>query len=413
MPPRRRWTRKAEFQRSWDPPGASWPSVPGAIRDNCSIAYSQDLMVSSNNGPQIRSKGLGTGRDLGGDFLCYKRNYEEFSPFMEPQHFSSTSNPLSEPRPHYVNSQRAVVAFVQNKHFPMPLPSDKSSMNAYATKAIARLAPTAPKADLGVFLGELREGLPRAALVRDSKKRVRRALNAGDEYLNVEFGWKPLIRDLRAFAESVQNSDEILDRYYERAGVKIRRRYDFPIEQSIVETDGGSKIPVPSMATACYGVGASGRLRTTTTSETKRWLVATFQYSVPPRNSPMGWKASMNHLFGTDLTPRTLWALAPWTWAADWVGNMGDIVDNITYLNTDTVLPHVYMMEQKTVRVEHVLQSNGTLYRSYPGEHYFRQVFETTMKQRVKGTPYGFGLNWNGFSSKQLAILAALGISRF
>lgn len=36
----------------------------------------------------------------------------------------------------------------------------------------------------------------------------------------------------------------------------------------------------------------------------------------------------------------------------------------------------------------------------------------TETKKRVEATPYGFGLNWDGFSTYQKSILAALGISK-
>jgi hypothetical protein len=40
------------------------------------------------------------------------------------------------------------------------------------------------------------------------------------------------------------------------------------------------------------------------------------------------------------------------------------------------------------------------------------QVFRTVYKRRVKAHPYGFGLTDGDLSPRQLAILAALGISR-
>jgi hypothetical protein len=39
-------------------------------------------------------------------------------------------------------------------------------------------------------------------------------------------------------------------------------------------------------------------------------------------------------------------------------------------------------------------------------------VKSTTVKQRLPATPFGFGLTFDGLSTKQKAILTALGITR-
>jgi hypothetical protein len=40
------------------------------------------------------------------------------------------------------------------------------------------------------------------------------------------------------------------------------------------------------------------------------------------------------------------------------------------------------------------------------------ESFQTTSKMRLRASPYGFGLTFDGFSPRQLAILAALGITQ-
>lgn len=417
---RRRVTTSEHRRIRYEAPGP-WPTeLPPTHNDLYVQTFTNDLVTSSNNGPEIRIKGL-KGRavhDIGGNFLCYRRFYDEWSTLgAGPKHFTRFSLPTSGGRPHYETEQVAWKLAFSNTDFPIVTPSSLSVMNARAATAISRISPTKPEADLSSFLGEMREGLPHAVLIRDSaKERVARARNAGDEYLNVEFGWKPLVRDLRKFAHNVIESDKILSSYKRGSGVLLKRRYQFPIETDRQEEVIGNRYPQPILATSLYGTSPQGVLTKTTTSETKQWLVATFVYHVPDFESDRfgKYRSDAQKLLGANLTPEMVWNLTPWSWAADYFGNAGDLASNLTSFATDNlVMPYVYMMEQKTVQHEYVLNGHGTtMYQTYPGKHYFRQVFKTVTKQRVQGTPYGFGLNWSDFTSRQAGILAALGISK-
>jgi hypothetical protein len=75
------------------------------------------------------------------------------------------------------------------------LPS--SNLESYAAVQYGRMAPSVGEFSLSTFLGELREGLPR--LVPDLLTRAKTAKAAGGDYLNVEFGWKPLLNDCAAW----------------------------------------------------------------------------------------------------------------------------------------------------------------------------------------------------------------------
>jgi hypothetical protein len=263
----------------------------------------------------------------------------------------------------------------------------------------------------------MREGFPNAfGLSQTGRDRVFRAKNAGDNYLNVEFGWKPLVRDLRKFADSYFKSEKILSEYHKNSGKLLRRSYRWPVEIETSITENNAAQALPIMATANYGTSITGKRTLTTTWKTERWLVASFMYHVPdPGVDPFGAKRSdINQLYGTNLTPNAVWNMTPWTWAADWVGNGGSIAANLSYLGTDgLIMPHCYIMEKKSIKRVYEFRGPTGMYRTYPAiAPYFTQTFETVCKYRKKGTPYGFGLNWDGFTPKQLGILAALGVSK-
>jgi len=400
------WKRK-----EWRDPQESFPSDPPVERV-LSSQWTDDLIIDGgNHGPAVR-RGLSTnGPDLGGDFWAKKRLYSASSTLGGETHFAASSNPTATGTPHEV-SQQWIYPEVHNGHWPDDDGSSGAQMDAYGTTAIARTVPTKPQADLGSFLGELREGLPRAVgLSLTGRARARKALNAGDEYLNVEFGWKPLIRDVRAFARSVQNASSILKTYHAGSGVPIKRSYEWPIElDTTVDTQ-----PMwlgPLMSGYMYRSIPYVQVERTLTKRVTRWFKAVYTYYVPPPDTPERYLSDANQLLGAKLTPNMLWNIAPWTWAADWVSNAGDIAANLTYLGTDNlVIHHAYVMERTEVTLRLAYKGSG-VYKSHPEEQIIVQEFTLHNKLRKRATPYGFGLNWDGFTPKQLAILGALAISR-
>jgi hypothetical protein len=92
------------------------------------------------------------------------------------------------------------------------------------------------------------------------------------------------------------------------------------------------------------------------------------------------------------------------------VSNTGDVLHNLSALSTDgLVMAYGYMMEETsetwTYTNRGAITVNGQALD-------LTQNFRTTTKVRRSATPFGFGLNWNNFSVRQLAILGALGITR-
>jgi len=404
--------------RKWEAPGPYPTTEPPSVH-HLKHQWSQDLVISENHGFGSRNPQFKTSGDIGGDFLCYKRTYDEGSSLGVGTHGFTTGSelpPAPVGRPYYESPQYAYADEIRNTSFPLPTRTDRSETNIMCAQAIGQIAPNKPKADLATFIGELHEGLPRAYLLRrNGRSRALKGLNAGDEYLNIEFGWKPLIRDVQSFARSVRNSEEILRDFENGAGKLIRRRFDFPTELEISdEVLSSLAYPVPNLEPRQYGENPLGQLSKTTTTRVERWLTAAFMYGLPPRGTPQNYAAKANHLLGTNLDPAMLWNLAPWSWALDWAGNVGSIAENLSLFNSDAlVMPWCYFMERKTTKVLYSWRSHSDrVYRTYPGNHLMWQSFETVMKSRIQGSPFGFGIDWPEFTANQLAILGSLGIAR-
>jgi hypothetical protein len=371
--------------------------------------YSWDDLITSQDHPAWPPERGSTG-DIGGDFLVVKREYEDTGSEQEYDVVSGWQ--------YWIGRQFAHAESVSDSTFPVVVPTSQAELEAMATSTIAHILPTNPLSNLSQFLGELREGIPSLPGIRSWRNRAQVARSAGDEYLNAQFGWLPLISDLKKFNNAVTNSDVYLRRYEADSGKLLRRRVELidesDTDKSVESGVGVFPTPAPPFAMPfdLYD-SLTGEKETYTTTRRKVWLSAAFTYYLPPykpdesnliRNEQL-----TNYLYGTRPTPEVLWNLAPWTWAADWFGNFGDIIHNVSAFQSDgLVMPFAYIMETKSVDVYHRIQRGFT---SFPTAT-FTQGFKTTTKQRVKATPYGFGLDLGSLTDRQWAIITALGLTK-
>lgn len=414
---RSRADRRQFRWRRWELPYGNYPTTP----PTSDVQYEQghmyaDLLVSGGNHGRAVRRGLNRyDPDRGGNFHVEKYDYQEQLLPGGELHFTSDTNPNKTGAPHYIGQQYPYRHTWNSGHYPASKASSDAKLIAYGTTGIARTLPTKPKADLGTFLGEAREGLPKAILISSTgRARTQRALNGGDEYLNVEFGWAPLVRDVRSFAKAVVNSEKYLQQYREGSGKLIKRRYEWPTEFTIQEGSQGIQYPQPLLAGALYGPNSRPLRKTLTTVKVERWFTASYIYYTPLATDSVANShvAKAQYLLGARLTPSTLWNLAPWSWAADWVSNTGDVMDNLSAIFVDgLVIHHAYVMERSVHEIKYWMECSNT-WKTYPGDHVISQTFTRTTKKRLRATPYGFGLSWDGFTPRQLGILAALGVSK-
>jgi hypothetical protein len=290
----------------------------------------------------------------------------------------------------------------------MPLKTEAQA-RAFGTTAIANTEPTAEYFSGSQALGELvMDGLPGGATLHLMRDRVALARSSGDAYLDAEFGWLPLVRDVKSLCKAVRRSDEIMRAYTKGSEKRIRRRFGLPSTAQSSSSSGGIFSLGPDLGST---VGNAAALRQGTTvmkSETRTYFSGAFRYHIPATAATSAisrFALTARKVYGVEVTPELLWNIAPWSWAHDWFGNVGDVMHNVSALGRDgMVMEYGYVMDGRVVDIDQAVGSNyGT---------FTRKQKIVSRKRYSKLSPYGFGVSWSGLSPKQLAVTAALGLSR-
>lgn len=372
--------------------------------------------VTTSEGHPFMSRNKDKNRnDLGGDFTTNRQ-------FVAGKKFPSVT----------LNDKRTADGIVTSTNyigpmlpvnptglvFPPDLSSSNAALDSVGATAVARCKPTNSVASASVALGELlKDGLPHLVGHRTWEGRAITAKSAGDEFLNVEFGWNPLISDIRSFSMAVRNANAVLTQFERDSGRNVRRRYEFPVQTTKQETlwDGPNRCYInpfnSNLLNPAAVLGPAYRIRTTIR---RQWFSGAFTYRIPLGTS-LGSTLRRQYLeagklLGTNLTPETLWNLAPWSWAADWFSNAGDVVSNLSDAATyGLVLRYGYVMEE-TITTDTYVRIGDTGFKSGAGGVTTTLVNHT--KKRRRANPFGFGVTYDGLNPIQYAILAALGMSR-
>ncbi len=382
---------------------------------------------------------LRSGADLGGDFFT-TRSYFAGKPAKDSRHFIQVRYSLNgDGRVPFATREYTgpVLPGFQWRtglvpNWPPSAASSASALDKKGAEAIARCKPTNSVADVSTFLSELvKDGLPSLVGHQLWKNRLRPhkfnptrpdglkriGKSSGDEYLNYQFGWQPLLSDITKFLDGVRSADAVLSQYERDAGRVVRRRYNFPIESSTSELILAVN-QLPELFGADSGIykdATGGRVTRTRETVRRTWFSGAFTYHLPSgydSRVALERYALLADRLGTAPTPDTLWELAPWSWAVDWFTNTGDVISNLSdFVTGGLVMRYGYLMEHTIVKDTYTLTGSSLQSGRY------RDVappltLVTETKQRRQANPYGFGITWEGLSSFQASILAALGITK-
>lgn len=293
-------------------------------------------------------------------------------------------------------------------------------------EAYQKMKPTKPTFGALNSFYELREFLPllkqsfeipRRARIRDRKNNRREITAAlkdiGSAHLALQFGWLPLLSDVRNFVFDQDKVQKKLDFLLRNNGKPVRTTAtlaDFSTER--VRTSGAN-----------YGswnqVLHTGFYNTQPTfvqedwSEERWWASARYRFWLPPGIGSVHWKAAMiARLNGLMPSPSVIYNGIPWTWLFDWFANAGDVLENLEPgVANRLAADYFYIMRTRTNhRVKTVTNKFNT--RSGPWTASSRAAASSSSLRRSMGDPFGFGTNPNDLSAMQLSILGALGMSK-
>lgn len=296
-----------------------------------------------------------------------------------------------------------------------------SSLDGWGTKAVAQTVPTRPQAGLTQFVAELKDipKLPIVGLYRAIKAGGRRkdlfrrsARHVGGEYLNYEFGWRPLVQDLIDFHKATRDASKIIAQFERDSGRVVRRRRLIHHAQSSSSTAPTTSIG-SGPSTAFLKLAGSEFIRTRT-DETNIWFSGAYTYYLVPGkdfvSSVRRDEQLLNKLYGTRFSVDTLWELTPWSWALDWVSSIGSVAANLAAFSNDgLIMRYGYIMFNRTITT--TAQLSCTVYNT-TDRLTTRATCIQELKMRRRATPFGFGLTLGALSTRQLAILSALKLSR-
>jgi hypothetical protein len=294
-------------------------------------------------------------------------------------------------------------------HLTVSSPPDPSATLA------ARTNPSTPSSPLPMLVQDIVE-LP--SLIKHAGETL---IHSGaNAYLAYQFGWKPLINDVKdlcRFAQHAATKSDELHRLWSKGGLKRRislGRYtarNSEGEYTIVDSGSGAWV-------SCWK-----EIHTTVNQwGTIRWLPDV----LPPKTESEYAAIAMRSAYGVETIERTAsstpwyyqhasrlshlynqaWQLMPWSWLTDWFGNIGDYLaayDNsipahAVGLNVMTHSKTVYTFTRREDLSDPWTSGGGA-----------RILVET--KARNQNIP-SVAASFPWISGNQMSILGALGVQR-
>lgn len=277
---------------------------------------------------------------------------------------------------------------------------------------VGKLSPTAPHNNVYTSLGELRnDGLPSIPFL-SFLKGGGIAKNAGGEYLNYQFGIAPTISDVKKIRETIKEADKLWRQYARDSGRLVRRRFDMdPTVKTTTEVIDQPSWAIPHGTSSTHW-SSVGPVSVTTTSTRKRGFSAAYLYYVDKEslNGMEGFLEKSQYLYGWKPSPSGVYNLTAWSWLLDWFTNTGDVIDNISlYLEDPFLVRWAYVTEHTVVH----RQLTQTCIDNTGRSHFLAFQFKLDIKKRRRVNPLHLGFKGEALNGHQLAILAALGATRF
>ena len=279
----------------------------------------------------------------------------------------------------------------------------------FGAEAYSRMKPTKP-----VF-----NGLNSLAELRDFpslfQARLQHFKDLGGLYLNGQYGWLATLNDLKKFIHTQQRVQQRLEQLLRDNGRAVRRKITLRDDMVVTsETSGdlwGYHLPGDLVN---YFYRAPPAHRTKVYDKDKIWASAQFRYFLPPAPKGVVYKDFLlKRLYGNQLTPSVIYNAFPWSWLVDWFASVGSLIENLEAGIADRcAAEYFYVMREfsRTQESERIFSFWGMNYEAIQVSGPSTQ--SAISRRRVKGSPFGIGIDFSHLNLMQLAILGALGLSK-
>lgn len=289
------------------------------------------------------------------------------------------------------------------------------------------------RGDVPKFVGNLRMHRDEILKLKTRFKSFKQAsAYLGEQSLNVQFGWAPIMRDVADGIKLLLTVDQAI---FPTDDTRRRREAQlFSIGDSSIRgiewgltshlTDRYSGFPSGAhRAVNSYsGPGFVSRVPIDTdvtlqaTADIR--LTARYRTGLKPTSANNGYVDQALQLLGLKLTPEVIWELTPWSWMIDWFSNIGTIVSNVSTLGfTNAILNYAYSTlryrattSYRGVRPAQLTPPNYAGIYSWSGNIIFQEEYD--MKVRMAASPFGFSVATPDLSVGQWGILSSLGLAR-
>jgi hypothetical protein len=206
------------------------------------------------------------------------------------------------------------------------------------TSALASINPDNAKFDAPLFLFELRE-LPaalRAIGISLGKRKPSGSRNPGDAYLAWQFGWGPLLSDIRSLINFASQTQAKIDRLKQGA------------EDKRIE----GKLPGKRLT---WKSGWNSKFYTTYRKsyelDERNWFTTryTFDPNILPDVDGGGLPSALRAL-GFQGSASTIWNMIPWSWLIDYCFTIGNFLE-ATQGNIPFTASQMFVMSEGTLKV--------------------------------------------------------------
>lgn len=242
-------------------------------------------------------------------------------------------------------------------------------------------------------------------------------------FLNQQFGWIPFLSDIGKFHKAFSNTHKYMSRMThgnDKWKVYRRELVNETVSTQIYEGSDWKVIPFGQFHESHLTDGKppvfevwEDQSTLVTSSGRFKWYRPEFDWALHPelaKSSPWNDVMKQMRMYGVRVSPSNVWRATPWTWLVDWGLNVGQNIDRLQeFVQDGVVSQYLYVMAHsiRTLRFKQTIP-----FTSGPITLEYRRILD--VKQRTPaGSPYGFGTSWDSLTPRRIAILGALGISRF